>query len=85
MGVRGVDSDRDSDLGEGIGSENEEEGVRGVDISDGVADTHDSRKGKGCKRNPSNSVSVHVSTAAVPTSKSIRGTIGTPNVRMHDQ
>ena len=45
MGVRGVDGDRDSDLGEGRfsnGSENKEESGGGVEISDGIAGTHDS-------------------------------------------
>ena len=43
--MRGVDGDRDSDLGEGrfsSGSENEEESGGGVEISDGIAGTHDS-------------------------------------------
>ena len=48
--MHGVDGDHDSDLGEGRicnGSENEEKGGGGVEISDGIAGTHDSRKGKG--------------------------------------
>ena len=72
--MRGVDGDRDSDLGEGrfsSGSENEEESGGGVEILTALPalTTH--------------SVSEHVSTAAVPTSKSTRGRIRTPSVRMH--
>ena len=59
-GVRGVDGDSDSDRRKGSfcndGSQSEEEGKGAGEISDGIARSNDSRKGKGRKQKRSNSV-----------------------------
>ena len=52
---------------------------------EGVARSNDSRKGKGRMRKRSNSVAEDVSSGSFATSKSTRGRVRMPNVRMRDQ
>ena len=86
--MRGVDGDSDSDRKEGSlfnGSESEGEGEGAEEIYHDIARSNDSRKGKERKRKRPNSVAEDVSSGSVTTSKSTRGRMRTPNVRMRDQ
>ena len=74
-GVRGVDGDSDSDRRKGSfcdGSESEEEGEGAEEISDRIARSDASCKGKGRKQKRSNSVAYNVSSGPVTASKSTR-------------
>ena len=85
--VCGVDGDTDSDRREGSVckcSESDEVGEGAEGISDGLARSNDARKGKGRKRKRSNSVAENVFSGSVTTSKSTRGRVRTPNMRMRD-
>ena len=81
--MRRVDGDSDSDRTEGSlcnGSESDEEGEGAEEISAGIARSNDSRKGKGRERKRCKSVAENVCSGLVPTSKSRRGRVRTPNV-----
>ena len=87
-GERGIDGDSDSDRTGGSfcnGSESDEEGEGAEETSAGIARSTDSRKGKGRERKRCNSVAENVCSGLVTTSKSRRGRVRTPNVRMRDQ
>ena len=73
------DGHSDSDRRKGSfcnGSEIEEEGEGADEISDDIARSNDSRKGKGRNRKRSNSVAEDVSSGSVTTSKSTREVCG---------
>ena len=69
----------------GLQPGSEEEGEGAEEISAGIAKSNNSRKGKGRKRKRFNSVVENVCSGLVTTSKSRRGIVRTPDVRMRDQ